>query len=648
MVLNFLKIILFLLLNIFRGISLFLIIILVSFWDFINDQVYSYFYSRFEREYLREEEKIVGLYFSIHTFEKMQRRYLKEFYFLERFFYLNGVRYLIITDNSLNLLDKDIDILIVNDARYIPISTILKIQEYSQYGKVIFTYQSLMYNQFKHKYSSELLSNFGLYDIKFVNRRYQGFSYRHFTKVILSRGYCVEYYTNSSNVLGWTFEKTPFLVKHQNYYFIAENTFCIENLANPIIYKFNVYLLNSIVDDLIDLKRSEKSFEFLFKDIEFIFPIEFILKNPKVRRHFYTSKSMKKILEQLEKLYLSRVSKLRNFPNKKLTIGLTKIYLKDFNYTNLIEYDDVKFYLLMKRNRQGGIEDYYSYRIKSIVSYNPLVVVVGIEDYICSVVLSEMPDDFELEALKAQALAARTYAIKKRRRHKDYDLCDKPHCQNFEGEKQETFKSYISTFSTSGQIIVNKNQPIDAVYHSTCGGITANSEDVWSSKIQYLRSIKDYEKDMENAYCSQSPLFKWKIEIHRNKLQKILSTTVPYILNQPFEGKIKNITFQKNSSGRIQKLIIQTTKRTYVAFKEDSIYLFSEDLYFSLLPSSFVERIEFSGDRVIFYGRGFGHGVGMCQFGANTLAKKQYTYIQIIQHYYSNVKIKQIYEGFEF
>ncbi|MEN3015565.1 MAG: SpoIID/LytB domain-containing protein [bacterium] len=626
-----------LIVNIVRGVLIFILLFLVYFWDFINQKVFDYMYIR-ELANFKKDRKIVGIYFSIHTFENLQRRYVKEFYFLEKFLASQRIPYLIITDYTLDLLDQDIDLLIVNDARYIPASTILHMIEYSQKGKILFTYQSLMYNSKGQKHKNHLLYQLGLYDIVFVNRDYNYFSFKHFTKILLSRKYCVEYYTDSNNVLGFTSNKTPFLVKAGNVYFLAENTFCVENLSNQLIYKFNSYLIRHILDDM-----HHSSMSFKFSNLELVMPIEFIITHPKTRRYFSFSKKMRKLLSELVEVVESRVlyPKLMAKGNVYLKVSLSRVDNVSFKRFGF-RYGSSNFVLFIRYNRQGGIEDYWSYRYEKIESKREEYVIdVELEDYIMSVVTSEMPDYFELEALKAQALAARTYAVKNLSRHTNFDLCDLPHCQNFEGEKKETFKSFIATLSTKGEIITYKGNPIDAVYHSTCGGITANSEDVWNTYVPYLRKVKDYETNLNDSNCKQSRLFTWIIEIPLNKANKILSKTIPYLLQLPYEGSLKSIKVYKNSSQRVQKMIIQTDLETYVAYKDDSIYLFSEDLYYSMLPSNFIEKVEIKDGIIRFYGRGFGHGVGMCQFGANKLGTKL-SYRQIIKHYYKGVSIGRI------
>jgi stage II sporulation protein D len=504
-----------------------------------------------------------------------------------------------------------------------------------------------MFNRNGIKYSPELYKSFGLYDIVFTNRQYRYFSLdtiENFKKVLLSRGYAVEYYTDEQNVSAFTSEKTPFLVKYENYYFLAENTFSIENLSNKLIFEFNVYLLNMIMSDDESYSQSEnfkslRTTSLSYSKIEFLMPLEYILSNPKTRRYFYYSRKSRELLEALNKA-IEYKSKYQ----KKLKIRLS-VDLAKYNKRFVLTYEDNYFLVFLKLNKQGGIEDYYSTRFNPTRSFREIleskVIDLNLDDYIVSVVTSEMPDYFNIEALKAQAVCARTYAMKNLNRHKYFDLCDRPHCQNYEGEKVETFKSFIAAFSTYGEVITYKGTLINAVYHSTCGGITANSEDVWGAYVPYLRSVKDFDDNIDNAYCKESRLFKWTVKINLKRAEKILSKTVPHLLNQKFEGNIKKIVLQKNSSGRIQKLTLFTTKASYSISKDDSIYLFSDDLYYSLLPSNFVDKVEIVKGEIVFYGRGFGHGVGMCQFGANHLAKTK-NYKEIIKHYYKDTEVVSI------
>lgn len=683
----------------FFFLSIFFISFIIYFYDYISNQIFEYLYIKNLENYKKNRDtKLIGIYFSYNTFYNLNRRYLKEFYFLKKFLDLNKIKYITITDKSLNLLDSfDIDLLIVNDCRTLPINIILKFKDYiDNNGKILFIYQSLIYNKFYQKNSPKIYNLFNLANIEFNNINYNYFKiaknyinlFKDYPdKILLSRKYTVNLQLlYDYEILAYLEDNTPFLVKiNNNIYFLVENTFTIENYSNYYIYNFNLDLINLILG--INLKKTDIKESNIFSKIkpyELAFSNELIflkfLKNSSFS--FFINKYLQK--QKITPTNLDKIQKKINFKNQVyIDIGLEDMNLNKIKYFNLVgltgenklsnfkhisegflktnllinELKDNKkivannkdnIILFIKLNKQNGIEEIFSTYFKEIYFKEGVIIIkISMDNYIQDVVISEMPDIFNLEALKAQAIAARTYAFKslKYKRHQNYNLCNKPHCQAFEGQYNQTFKGYLASIFTHNLIITYNNEPIDALYHSTCGGLTANSEDVFKNKIPYLKSIKDYQDNIDNAYCKNSKLFKWKIEFNKNELDLILSKTIPYILNQKYEGNIYNIILQKNKSQRINKLMIISKKGDnfykYTAYKDDSIYLFSRDMYYSILPSNFIEKIEKEGDKFIFKGRGFGHGVGMCQFGANYLGNS-FDYSYILKHYYKGVIIKNV------
>ncbi|MGC8733791.1 MAG: SpoIID/LytB domain-containing protein [bacterium] len=687
---RFLKLFLF-------SLFIFFISFIIYFYNYISNQVFEYFYTKNLENYKKNRDtKIIGIYFSYDTFYYLNRRYLKEFYFLKKFLSLNKIKYIIITDKSLNLLDSfDIDLLIVNDCRTLPINVILKFKDYiDNNGKILFTYQSLIYNKFYQKNNLKIYNLFNLANIEFnnvnynyfkINKDYINFFKNYPDKILLSRKYTVNFQLlYNYEILAYLEDNTPFLVKiNNNIYFLAENTFAIENYSNYYIYNFNLDLINLILN--INLKKVDieeynifsiiKPYELAFsnelifskflKNGNFSFFINKYLKKQKIfnlddieqkinlKNQFYIDIGLEDInlnkIKYFNLIGLSGENKLSNFKNISEDFFKNNLLISELNNNaKIVAYNKDNIILFIKLNKQNGIEEIFSTYFKEIYfKEDVLVIKINMDDYIQDVVISEMPDSFSLEALKAQAIAARTYAFKslKYKRHQNYNLCNKPHCQAFEGQYNETFKGYLASIFTHNLIITYNNKPIDALYHSTCGGLTANSEDVFKNQIPYLKSVKDYQDNIDNAYCKASKLFKWKVEFNKNDLNSMLSKTIPYILNQKYEGDIYDIILQKNKSQRINKLIIISKKGNnfykYIAYKDDSIYLFSKDMYYSLLPSNFIEKIEKIKDKFIFKGRGFGHGVGMCQFGANYLGNF-FDYSYILKHYYKGVTIKQV------
>ena len=564
---------------------------IIYFYDYTQSILFNFFYNQEIKNYKKNKDyQIIGIYFSYNTFYNLSKRYLKEFYFLKKFLHLNKIKYIIITDKSLNLLDSfDIDLLIVNDCRTLPINVILKFRDYlDQNGKILFTYQSLVYNKFYQKNNPQIYKLFNIYDINFNNTNFDYFKissnyYSIFkfypSKILLSRKYSVNLQLiDNYEILAYLPDKSPFLVKiNDNIYFISENTFAIENYSNPFIYNFNLDLLNLILN--MNLKKIDPMNFNIFSTIK---PQELSFSNQWLFRNDSKNLNLKQLLigylkyqkikssDTLETndihkktIYLTlgiediNINKLKNFQMVGLT-GLNKVgnftYIKDdFINTDVITLNLINNYnlksinnkdnviMFLKLNIQRGIEEMFSTYFNELYLRDGILVVkIELEDYISCVVVSEMPDSFNLEALKAQAIAARTYTIKnqKYKRHKNYDLCNKPHCQAYNGQTVETIKGYLASKLTQKLIMTYKNEPIDALYHSTCGGLTANSEDVFKIKIPYLRSVRDYDYDIEQAYCKNSPLFKWEIKIDKNKLNKILSKTIPYFLNEKYQGDI--------------------------------------------------------------------------------------------------------------
>jgi stage II sporulation protein D len=251
-----------------------------------------------------------------------------------------------------------------------------------------------------------------------------------------------------------------------------------------------------------------------------------------------------------------------------------------------------------------------------------------LETYICGVVAAEMPASFSLEALKAQALCARTYTCKKILDQKEYplgaDLSDDINtCQayvNWEefqklhpaGYSELRKKIEQAVSSTRAEIITYNQQPIDALYHSTCGGYTESAAEVWQADIPYLQSVKcDYCRD--SKYFETTQVISYQNIYDATGLKKSDGNKI-YIKD-------------KSSSGRTQ--ILQVFNNEISASKFRSLFN---------LPSTFW-RFTTSKNNLIISSKGYGHGVGMCQYGANGMGKSGKNYRQILSHYYKGIKI---------
>ncbi|PCH96529.1 MAG: hypothetical protein COB85_03465 [Bacteroidetes bacterium] len=258
---------------------------------------------------------------------------------------------------------------------------------------------------------------------------------------------------------------------------------------------------------------------------------------------------------------------------------------------------------------------------------------VNLDKYVAGVVKSEVGIASSLELYKVQAIICRTYSLSNFRKHEadNYQLCDKVHCQVYAGRCAVTDPETGIMYSgaeritkaasmTSGIIIVDDNlELVTAAFHSNCGGQTANSEDVWSKPLPYLRSVRD-------TFCSHGRDARWKRRIPEKKWFSYLTKSCGL---DPTESKFaKNATsFSQGKRGRYfagnQNIPLHKIRRDW-RFKS---------AYFSIYKQY---------DDLIFSGKGFGHGVGLCQQGAMVMTDHGIDYKKIIHHYYTDVTLIDI------
>ena len=255
-------------------------------------------------------------------------------------------------------------------------------------------------------------------------------------------------------------------------------------------------------------------------------------------------------------------------------------------------------------------------------------------------VASQMPATFEIEALKAQAIMARTFIIRRARvfggngciKYKNADLCIDGHCitwleenqmREMWGEKYEENWNKISeaVSQTEDLIITMNNKPIEPKYHSTCGGATENAENIEQNRILYLRKVLC-------DYCGNSPYFQESMEITLDEMERLLK--IGTIKPTPetggeIEGIIENV--ERDEAGRI--ISIRLGGKNFKGTEVMEL-LGLNSTRFGWKPIAF--RIEMQGK---------GNGLGLCQYGANTMAQQGFTAEEIIKYYFTGVQIKK-------
>ena len=263
---------------------------------------------------------------------------------------------------------------------------------------------------------------------------------------------------------------------------------------------------------------------------------------------------------------------------------------------------------------------------------------VKLDDYICNVVSAEMPADYEIEALKAQAIVARTYTVYKiqNKKHDNADICDDSTCcqawiskedrlARWEESKKESNWQKIEQCvkETQGKIITYNNQPINAFFHANSGGTTEMPVNVWGgSDFPYLQVVQTAGEEGYTQYSSE-------IELSQEELINKL------------KEKYSDIQIDFNNDDDI-KILEHTDSRRVKTIKFGNHELSGVETrtLFGLKSANF-EIVKENG-KIKFFVKGYGHGVGMSQTGADTMAKQGNNYEDIIKHFYVGVEIKQI------
>ncbi|HAG04117.1 MAG TPA: hypothetical protein DCG28_01645 [Lachnospiraceae bacterium] len=249
--------------------------------------------------------------------------------------------------------------------------------------------------------------------------------------------------------------------------------------------------------------------------------------------------------------------------------------------------------------------------------------ILDVEEYLYGVVNSEMPSSWNIEALKAQAVAARTYTCASFGKEGVYDLCDTVHCQAYGGVDNETPESIAAVDATNGMEIYYDGMLINAVYFSSSGGVTQSSADAWGGSVDYLVSVPDN---------FETECMVWDRVLTKEELVKIPASKGYNI------GVLKKLEATYTPNGYVKDLIFIGDKGD-MAISNDSVRGAFSVLGQSLYSNNFKVHENEDGTYTLS-GRGYGHGVGMSQYGAKGMAESGYGYVDILKHYYSGVTIE--------
>lgn len=299
-----------------------------------------------------------------------------------------------------------------------------------------------------------------------------------------------------------------------------------------------------------------------------------------------------------------------------------------------------------------------------------LINTVTLSEYLYGVLPKEMAPDWPLEALKAQAVAARNYAVTNMGKYKSkgFDLCPTPDCQVYGGYRVESPLARQAVDETAGRLLMYEGKLVQAFFHSNSGGKTENSENIWSAAIPYLKGVED-------PYSVGAPNTNWTKAFTKAELEQRLMANLMDV------GPVTTIAVsRKSQNDRVLELMVQGARGTVTLTKEQTRKIFGyndiKSTWFDIssgeslrvqqgagltdLPTAAVavdgsldssvvsanglvartingeERItQVLGDTIVFQGHGWGHGLGLSQWGAKAMAEQGYTYEQILLHYYT-------------
>lgn len=325
-----------------------------------------------------------------------------------------------------------------------------------------------------------------------------------------------------------------------------------------------------------------------------------------------------------------------------ICFALPIIFTQDFSARLAVSNENI-INLQVEENiaQEGTSYDYQKYNtIKLLHTEDNKVEEISLDEYLYGVVSAEMPASFEEEALKAQAVVARTYTIYKivnnDGKHKDADICDSPNCcqawiskeDRFarwdDAEAQDNWNKIVNAVnSTQGKIITYNGEPINAFFHSNSGGSTEAPIDVWGgSGYPYLQAVTTSGEDAYSQYSSEAEFTKQEFE------DKIKEEHSDFEIDFDEEDCIKIEEY--TDGNRVKKIKVGNLELSGVEIRN----------IFGLRSANFEVNIE--KDKIKFSVIGYGHGVGMSQTGADSLAKEGKTYEEIIHHFYTDVEIEDM------
>ena len=401
--------------------------------------------------------------------------------------------------------------------------------------------------------------------------------------------------------------------------------------------------------------KAKSGWAIIFVAIFFISPIKAIAAREPIIRVLISNENKARFrADSVENIFVQGISSNhRRIKSLNLVYSNNKVKYSINNDLNAWFELPNNFNLIIRNSDKRGIwfkNRRYAGELRVSLNDKKLNIInyLKLEKYLRSVVGSEMPKEFPLAALQAQAIAARTYALKLLDKNKLFDLHSTQASQVYLGLESETVKINRAVKSTNSLVLFYKDQLIDAVFHSSSGGRTESSGQVWKYQLPYLKSVIDYDHN--------STKYRWTNKFTSAELEKIF----------PDLGGVNSIhIIDRSNTDRVLKIILYGTNRNKIISGKNlrkKLKLLSTkfefDLKFNPSDSSNVDnKLNFDNKLVndfspqplplipeefflLVRGFGAGHGVGMSQWGAKAMAERGSSFRKILKHYYTGVQIK--------
>ncbi|MBI3945767.1 MAG: SpoIID/LytB domain-containing protein [Armatimonadetes bacterium] len=334
---------------------------------------------------------------------------------------------------------------------------------------------------------------------------------------------------------------------------------------------------------------------------------------------------------------------------------------------------------LLLRSRRPEIlmeVDGRSFRGELLIQPGPgrgfsLVNTLALEDYLRGVVPVELSPSAPIEALKAQAIAARSYALASLGRHapEGFDLCAGTHCQAYGGVAREHEATDRAVRETRGRVLLAGGKPLAALFHAVCGGATDGPADVWDGAsepdvrkgtvdapappgldLTTETGILELTAQREALFCGASADFRWERECARPELERTFARTLPLVLGSRAPlGELRSLSVvNRTLAGRATAILVEGSQGAYLVRGEGIRWLFGsgrpddrglKSRRFVIQPVADPDHPDGPPSRYRLIGFGWGHGVGLCQAGAVGMAKRGAAAEEILRHYFPGVEV---------